>query len=99
MKIIGIELIKCRDHVGVTLCLDCKPRVLMTLIKHDDLAIWLDSEGYLSGSDDTHSIEAGQYRNDTREWNISYADFEPTPEIIYDYLKAKKITSLQYDKI
>lgn len=71
-------------------------------VSHEDFMSWLDAEGYLSGTHSTHKIEAGDYKEDEEKWEIGYVDFinwnlPAEVEILYKYLKAKKLTTLKYD--
>jgi hypothetical protein len=66
-------------------------------ILHLQLSNWLKDEGYLDGVSDT-SDHTGSHVQKT--WTIDYEEFIKNhldSDIIYKYLKAKDITSLQYD--
>jgi hypothetical protein len=66
-------------------------------ILHIQLSNWLKDEGYLEGVSDT-SDHTGSHVQKT--WTIDYEEFIKNhldSGIIYKYLKAKNITSLQYD--
>lgn len=66
------------------------------LIPLDDFREWVEDEGFLSGNDDTHTIEEGVYVNRTHDYEIGFVDWVQTvlPDktwAITDYLKAQNL--------
>ena len=61
------------------------------MIDRDDLADWLDAQGYLIGCDETHYQEAGRIVSREVRWHFSadeFIDEHMTEEIMNDYLKS-----------
>lgn len=68
-------------------------------ILHPDLENWLDKEGYLKGSETNHAVIEGRDTTVTSNWDHWYFDFirlHLTVDIVYDYLIAKNLTTLEF---